>query len=140
MTAEHALSTLRRELEFLDHKGYRRPVGSRQPVFCMETSVEWKPALFFEDSPSCPKRKYEQCDPQGDCTLMGFVPEEHKSKTLPCHYIRLNNRGETIASLMQDGASEQRIEAALRGWLVANIVKLERSKQGETSAVTLIPV
>ena len=139
MTADK-LVVLKRELEFLDHGGYRRPVGSRQPVFCMETSVDWKPALFFEDSPSCPKRKYERCDPQRECTLAAFVPDEHKNETVPCRYIPLNNREETIASLIQEGASEQRIEAALRGWLIKNIVQLESSQQSERPEVTTIPV
>lgn len=139
MTADK-LVVLKRELEFLDHGGYRRPVGSRQPVFCMETSVDWKPALFFEDSPSCPKRKYESCEPQRECTLAAFVPDEHKNETVPCRYIPLNNREETIASLIQEGASEQRIEAALRGWLIKNIVQLESSQQSERPEVTTIPV
>ena len=38
-----SLSTLRHELQFLDQGGYRRPVGSRQPLFCTETSVSWPP-------------------------------------------------------------------------------------------------
>ena len=139
MTADK-LVILKRELEFLDHGGYRRPVGSRQPVFCMETSVDWKPALFFEDSPNCPKRKYESCDPQRECTLAAFVPDGHKNETVPCRYIPLNNREETIASLMQDGASEPRIEAALRGWLIKNIVQLESSQPSENSAVAITPV
>jgi hypothetical protein len=139
MTADK-LVVLKRELEFLDHGGYRRNVGSRQPVFCMETSVDWKPALFLEDSPSCPKRKYERCDRQPECTLAAFVPDEHKNETVPCRHIPLNNREETIASLMQEGASEQRIEAALRGWLIKNIVQLESSQQSERPEVTTIPV
>jgi hypothetical protein len=38
-----SLSTLRHELPFLNQGGYRRPVGSRRPLFCMETSVSWRP-------------------------------------------------------------------------------------------------
>jgi plastocyanin len=37
-----SLSTLRHELQFIDQGGYRRPVGSRQPLFCMETSARMK--------------------------------------------------------------------------------------------------
>src|SRR5215470_17862243 len=139
MTADK-LVILKRELEFLDHGGYRRPVGSRQPVFCMETSVDWNPAPFFEDSPSCPKRKYEHCDPERECTLAAFVPDEHKNETVPCRYIPLNNREETISSLIGEGASEPYIEAARRGWLVNSIVQLESSQPSEKTAGATIPV
>jgi hypothetical protein len=48
----NALSTLKHELEFLETGGYRTPIGSRQPLFCMETSVDWRKPVFFEDSPA----------------------------------------------------------------------------------------
>ena len=118
------LSTLKGELEFVDHGGYRTLVGRRQPLFCMETGADWTKREFFEDSPSCPKEKYCACDPQSSCVLMGFVPVEQRKQTLPCHFIPLNDKGETIASLEKTGDREK-IEAALRGWLVKNIEKLE---------------
>ena len=122
--AHNTLSVLQHELEFLDHGGYRRPVSSRQPLFCMETSADWKSPLFFEDSPSCPKRKYENCIPERDCALMEFVPVEHRHETVPCRHIPLNQSGETIESLSKTGKG-QAIEGALRSWLVTAIEKLE---------------
>ena len=72
------LDTLKKELEFVDHAGYRKPIGSRQPLFCMETGSNWRKPVFIEDSPVCPKEKYCACNPEGDCVLLGFVPNEHK--------------------------------------------------------------
>jgi hypothetical protein len=118
------LSTLKHELEFLDRGGYRIPIGSRQPLFCMETSVEWRQPLIFEDSPSCPKKRYCACDPEGDCVLMSLAPIEHRHDATPCRHIPLNESGETIESLYRAGTNKE-IEAALRNWLVKTIRDLE---------------
>ena len=123
-TMKDKLSTLKGELDFVDHGGYRTLVGRRQPLFCMETGADWKNREFFEDSPSCPKQKYCACDPQSSCSLMSFVPVEQRHRTLPCHHIPLNDAGETIASLEKSG-NREKIEAALKVWLVKNIEKLE---------------
>lgn len=123
---DKALSTLKRELEFLDHGGYRSSVGTRQPLFCMETEADWHKPLFFEDSPSCPKKKYCPCDPQGDCVLMGFVPNEHRQDPVPCRQIPLNEQGVTIEALSRSGKREA-IEPTLRTWLVKAIGELEKS-------------
>ncbi len=118
------LDTLKKELEFVDHAGYKKPIGSRQPLFCMETGSNWRKPTFIEDSPSCPKEKYCACNPEGDCVLLGFVPNEHKHETLPCHHIPLNKNGETIASLQTD---RDKVEPVLRNWLVRTIEKLQMS-------------
>ncbi len=118
------LDTLKKELEFVDHAGYKKPIGSRQPLFCMETGSNWRKPTFIEDSPSCPKEKYCACNPEGDCVLLGFVPNEHKHETLPCHHIPLNENGETIASLQTD---RDKVEPVLRNWLVRTIEKLQMS-------------
>jgi hypothetical protein len=127
------VSTLKHELEFLDTGGYRGTIGSRQPLFCMETSVEWRQPLFFEDSPSCPKKKYCACDPEGDCTLMSFVPAEHRQETIPCHHIPLNENGQTIHSLHGTGTQKD-IEAKLRTWLVKTIKSLEEPIANQVSS------
>lgn len=124
------LSLLRRELEFLDHGGYRTPVHYRQPLFCMETSTEERSRLFFEDSPSCPKRKPCPCPPEGGCTLLGLVPNEHQHETVPCRHIPLNEKGETIDSLYRAG-NTGRIETELRNWLVKEIEKFEQTDPGD---------
>ncbi len=111
------LDTLKKELEFVDHAGYKKPIGSRQPLFCMETGSNWRKPTFIEDSPSCPKEKYCACNPVGDCVLLGFVPNEHKHETLPCHHIPLNENGETIASLQTD---RDKVEPVPRAWFHKN--------------------
>ena len=118
------LDTLKKELEFVDHAGYRKAIGLRQPLFCMETGSSWRKPTFIEDSPVCPKEKYCACNPEGDCVLLGFVPNEHKHETLPCHHIPLNEKGETIASLQTD---RDKVEPVLRNWLVRTIEKLQTS-------------
>lgn len=129
----NALSILKREKEFLDSGGYRVPIGSRQPLFCMETSVEWRQPLFFEDSPSCPKKKYCACDPVGDCVLMSFVPTERRHETVPCHHIPLNEKGQTIHSL-NGTSSKKEIEATLRTWLAKTIEGLEEPVADQVSS------
>ncbi len=124
------LATLKQELEFVDHAGYRKPIGSRQPLFCMESGETWRKPVYIEDSPSCSKEKYCACNPEGDCVLMSFVPQDRRHETLPCHHIPLNEKGETIASLEED---RERVEPALRGWLVKTIKKLEGSLRSSGS-------
>lgn len=126
-TAEKSLATLQQELAFLDSGGYRRPIGSRQPLFCMESQVEWRHPLFFEDSPSCPKESYEMCTMERDCVLMDFVPREDHLQKVPCRHIPLNRRGDTIASMARAGATNGQIEAGLRKWLVTTIDRLKES-------------
>ena len=124
--ANKMLATLRQELEFLDSGGYRGEIGSRQPLFCMESSDEWRQPLFFEDSPSCPKERYEMCSTDRDCALMDFVPVKDQRQKIPCRHVLLNGRGETIASMARAGARHEQIETALRNWLVTKIEELRK--------------
>jgi hypothetical protein len=119
------LATLKQELAFVDHAGYKKTVGTRQPLFCMESGVSWRNPMFIEDSPSCSKEKYRACNLQGDCVLLSFVPRERRQETLPCHHIPLNGKGETIATLKHD---RDAVELALRNWLRKTIERLEDSK------------
>lgn len=122
----NVLSALKHELEFLDRGGYETTMGSRQPLFCMESGVNWRQPLFFEDSPSCPKKKYCVCNPGGDCVLMGFVPRDDRHETVPCRFIPLNERGDTVESMGKTSTREA-TEATLRAWLVKTIGQLEKS-------------
>jgi len=126
-SSEKTLATLRQELQFLDAKGYRREVGARQPLFCMESEPDWRQPVFFEDSPVCPKERYEMCTLDRDCVLMDMVPYKDKLQKVPCRHIPLNDRGETVASLAQSGATRDQIESTLRKWLVNTIDRIEES-------------
>ncbi len=126
-TADKVLTILKGELAFLDHGGYRSVIGERQPLFAMETAPSWRPPMFFEDSPSCPKKRYCSCDPEGDCSLLSLVPAEHRHENVPCRYIPLNEEGQTMASLYKTAGSNKEIEARLRSWLIKTITCLEGS-------------
>ena len=124
-TTKDALLALSHELEFLDKGGYRMPMGHRQPLFCMETSTEWKDPVFFEDSPICSKKRYGACAAVSDCLLKDFVPIERQREPVPCHHLLLNEQGETIESLYRTGTRRE-MEASLRNWLLKTIERLEK--------------
>jgi hypothetical protein len=111
------LKVLKFELDFIEWGGYGRSV--RTP---------WKPTSVFQDSPTCinfgdPRRSHP-CD---ECFLIDFVPAEHRSEDIPCHYIPLNEAGDTIASL-QGRADPEAVEEAVKGWLRKTIAELERGR------------
>jgi hypothetical protein len=99
---------LQKELEFLEKGGYAWP-------------IPWKARLVFEDSPTCPKAKDEEC-PDPGCVLLGFVPEACRFEPVPCRYISLNADGETLDSLYRTGSNEEIVEA-VRCWLVTTLKK-----------------
>ena len=127
LITDRALTTLKGELAFLDGGGYRTSIGGRQPLFAMETGCSWRQPTFFEDSPSCPKKRYCRCNPEGDCLFLSFVPAERQHEPVPCRHIPLNETGDTITSLYKTAASKREIEATLRSWLVKTIASLEES-------------
>jgi hypothetical protein len=106
-----AIEVLKSELEFLNKGGYGRSV--REP---------WKATSVFQDSPTCfcyPDRQHDNC-----CFLMQFVPEEHRTEPVPCHYIPLNAMGDTIETLEQR-EDQQALEATVRNWLERSIAVIE---------------
>ncbi len=110
------LGILKAELDFLEAGGYGRSV--RTP---------WKPKSTFQDSLICvgfPNHLHEDC-----CLLMQFVPPEHRQRDVPCHYIPLNERGETAASLEQED-NQAKLEAALKEWLRGKIKEIEAARAG----------
>jgi hypothetical protein len=90
----------------------------------MESEPAWHKPLFFEDSPSCPKHKYEKCVPEHNCVLMDFVPEASRNESVPCRHIPLNEKHETVEMLAKCGRGKD-VEPALRTWLVKTIGELE---------------
>ena len=114
-----SLEVLKLELEFLKVGGYRK-------------GYSWRPQFIFEDSPTClnygdPERKR----PCSECVLMSLVPAEFREGKLPCHYISLNERNDTIQSLQQWSTPEE-LEDAVREWLMNTIQVLELERaQGQ---------
>ena len=62
--------------------------------------------------------------PCADCLLWEYVPQEYRNEDVPCHFIPLNARGDTISSLEARGDRE-RAERALLDWLDNTIRELE---------------
>ena len=112
------LSVLRKELEFLEKGGYR------------ETGkVPWRPQFIFQDSPTCLNFDLsQQAKPCSDCTLTQLVPEDLRDKKIPCRYIPLNEKGETIDSFYRSGTWSE-LEDAFGRWLRATIRTLEEQNQ-----------
>jgi hypothetical protein len=108
------LEILRTELDFVEKGGYGRSV--RTP---------WKSVSLFRDSPTCLNYAYlERAHPCTECHLLDFVPGERRAERVPCHFIPLDESGQTIDSLeMKD--NEYRLEQALKTWLRTKISEIE---------------
>jgi hypothetical protein len=114
------LEVLKDELEFIEKGGYGRSV--RTP---------WKPKSAFQDSLTCINYGYPyRAHPCNECHLLDFVSPEHQSAEIPCHFIPLNEAGETIEDLEAED-NEAKLEQKVRDWLRAKIreIEEERSKQ-----------
>jgi hypothetical protein len=130
------LNAIKLELEFCERGGYkplvgRYPARSREndPIYRV-ASGENRPEMrkersVFQDSPSClnyglPVREH----PCSKCWLIDFVPAEKRGEAVPCHYIPLNERGDTVATLGGPGDAPDVREAVI-GWLQKKIEELE---------------
>jgi len=116
------LPVLKKELEFLEKGGYRETAR-----------VPWRPQFIFQDSPTC--LNFDPTQPAGpctDCVLTQLVPENLQNKKIPCRYIPLNERGETIDSFYRSGTRNE-LEDAFGKWLRATIQRLEEQNSPESS-------
>lgn len=114
------LKLLRQELAFLDSGGYDR-------------SLPTKALSIFLDSPSCPNHPdLERRIPCAQCWLSLFVPEQFLQELLACHFIPLNQDGESIASVDRQ-YSPAEVRAKLKTWLQAEIRHLEELDLAEGS-------
>jgi hypothetical protein len=108
------LDLLKDELAFIEQGGYGRSV--RTP---------WLPKSAFQDSLTC----INYCDPAqtrpcNECHLIDFVANEHHSEQVPCHFIALNDAGETIEDLEAQG-NQAKLEATLKQWMRTKIKQIE---------------
>jgi hypothetical protein len=118
---QEVLDALEFELTFLERGGYEHSV--REPR---------KALSIFQDSPSCPnyaaQTRTHSC---AECFLIDFVPTEKREEAVPCHYIPLNERGDTVDSIA--GSSDNfEIQRAMRGWLRKTIDAIEKAKAEAT--------
>jgi hypothetical protein len=58
---------------------------------------------------------------------MQIVPAELKGEGVPCHFIQLNDKGETIASLEARG-DQKALEEAMKDWLKKTIKQIEEMR------------
>jgi len=117
------LELLKEELAFVEQGGYGRSV--RTP---------WLPKSAFEDSLTCINfADPDHTHPCSECHLIDFVSPEHLSEKVPCHYIPLNDAGETIEDLeAQD--NQAHLERTLKEWMRSKIKQIEerRAELGQT--------
>ena len=117
------IDQLKLERDILRNGGYGRSV--RTP---------WKPTKLFRDSVSC--LNFDEAikrHPCNECFLWEWVPENHRDEDLPCHFIPLNERGDSIASL-EDAEDREEAEKALLGWLDSLLAQLEAKLAEEQRA------
>ena len=106
------VNLLKKELAFLERGGY----GGTMP---------WRPVSMFLDSPSCPNRlDAERTTPCSQCWLFQFVPERFHQEMEACHFIPLNDDGESVHSMSRQYSTAE-VEAALKMWLEKEIRHLE---------------
>lgn len=109
------LSTLKKELAFVELGGYRSP-----------EQAAWRPQFIFQDSPTCPnQRNLGEPVPCTLCVLMEFVPREYQKERFPCRYIPLDESGQTLDHLYRTGTEEE-THAIVANWLRKTIARLER--------------
>lgn len=109
------LQQLKLEIQILERGGYLPSV--RDPR---------NELRIFRDSASCPNLALEQKTvPCAHCWLAQYIPAEHINAEEPCHFIPLNERGETVASLVAEGRSED-AQRELLGWLKREVGRMEK--------------
>lgn len=116
------LEVLKAELDFVEKGGYGRSV-----------KTPWQATSIFQDSPSCLNLgDLERTHPCSECLLIDFVPPESRAQDVPCHYIRLNAKGETIDEL-EWKENQRQTEETVKSWLRATIQQLEKQRVTQTA-------
>lgn len=109
------LELLKTELDFIEKGGYGRSV-----------KTPWKETSPFRDSLSCVNYALpEKAHPCAECHLIEFVPRDKQNEELPCHYIPLNDRGDTVDSVE---GNQTRLEEVLKEWMRQKISELEAAR------------
>ena len=118
------LELLKDELDFIEKGGYGRSV--RTPRQSKST---------FQDSLSCINYGYPyRAHPCAECHLLDFVNPEHRTEEVPCHYIPLNNDGDTIQDLEQHD-NQAKLEREVGDWLRAKIKQIDEERREQASVL-----
>ena len=122
MTSKKAdmIRLLEAELELIEGGGYGLPAGqpaAERPMFyhSLVCINHWQ--VPDHDS---------EC--HENCVLLDAVPEPHRTEKLPCHFIPLNPRGDTVQSLEASGDREV-MQEKVKQWLRETIQKLKDSPE-----------
>ena len=111
------LEVLQAELDFIKAGGYGRSPRTPQ-----------KTKSPFQDSLTCINYTYpEKVHPCSECHLIDFVPNDRRSEEIPCHFIPLNESGDTLEQLDAKD-DQQRLEEALKTWLRSKIKEIEAAR------------
>ncbi len=111
------LELLKEELAFIEQGGYGRSV--RTP---------WLPKSAFQDSLTCINYGYPyRVHPCNECHLLEFVEEDHRAEQVPCHFIPLNDAGETIEDL-EAQENQAKLERTLMQWMRTKIKDIEDAR------------
>ena len=114
------LELLKQELAFIEQGGYGRSV--RAP---------WLPKSVFQDSLTCLNYGYPyRAHPCSECHLLDFVRPENRSQPIPCHFIPLNDAGNTIEKFEMEG-NEPKMASAVKHWLRGKISQLEAERHSD---------
>ncbi|MGZ8845408.1 MAG: hypothetical protein ACXW3C_02995 [Pyrinomonadaceae bacterium] len=114
------LELLKSELSFIEEGGYGRSV--RTP---------WLPKSVFQDSLSCLNYGYPyRAHPCTDCHLLDFVSPDDRSQPVPCHFIPLNEAGNTVEELEMEG-NEVKIASTVKIWLKGKISQMEAERSND---------
>ena len=106
------LELLKSELDFIEKGGYGRSV-----------KTPWRETSPFRDSLTCVNYALpEKSHPCAECHLIDFVPGEKDHEELPCHFIPLNEAGETVATLE---GNQAKLEETLKAWMRRKIDEIE---------------
>lgn len=117
------LEVLKEELDFIQKGGYGRSV--RTP---------WKPKSTFQDSLTCINYGYPyRAHPCNECHLLDFVSPEHRGAEVPCHFIALDEAGETIEDL-EARDDEAKLERKVKDWLQIRIKEIEEKRAAQALA------
>jgi hypothetical protein len=65
--------------------------------------------------------------------LLDFVSPEHQGAEIPCHFIPLNEAGETIEDLEAED-NEAKLERKVGDWLRAKIKEIEGERETQVIA------
>ena len=111
------LELLKDELDFIEKGGYGRSV--RTP---------WLQKSTFQDSLTCINYGYPyRAHPCNECHLLDFVSPQHHGAEVPCHFIPLNEAGETIEDLEAED-NEAKLERKVKDWLRARVKDIEEER------------